>query len=195
VPDAVRLRRATRIIRSSAPPSPTLVRSLVSRAVPAGGSAARVEYARAFDDRVEAERKSLILLFVPALALVLRVIFWRRGRVTPVEESGSTPRRYGEHLVFAFHVLAFVWLVLVGWGAVATALTGKAVEGVLGGVLVVFLWAYMLLIPAYLFRAARRVYLLSRMRAIALTAVVGIAFLGLIIAYRTMLFFTTYYTL
>ena len=132
---------------------------------------------------------------MPALALVLRVIFWRRGRATPVDELSSTPRRYGEHLVFAFHVLAFVWLVLVGWGALATALTGKAVEGVLGGVLVVFLWAYMLLIPAYLFRAARRVYLLSRMRAIALTAVVGIAFLGLIIAYRTMLFFTTYYTL
>ncbi len=180
---------------TSAPPSPTLVRSLIARAAPAGDSAARAEYARAFDDRVEAERKSLILLFVPALALVLRMIFWRRARETPTAALNNTPRRYGEHLVFAFHVLALVWLMLVGWGAIATALAGKVVAGFVGGLFGVLLAASMLVIPFYFFRASRTVYLLSRMRAIALTAVVGIAFLGLIVAYRTLLFFTTYYTL
>jgi hypothetical protein len=180
---------------TSAPPSPTLVRSLIAAAVPAGDSAARAEYARAFDDRVEAERKSLILLFVPALALVLRVIFWRRGREAPIEAVSNTPRQYGEHLVFAFHVLAFAWLMLIGWGTIATILTGRVVGGVLAGALGVLVAASMLVIPAYFFRASRLVYLLSLMRAIALTAVVGIAFLGLILAYRSLLFFTTYYTL
>jgi len=178
-----------------APPSPTLVRSLVARAVPSTDSAGRAEYARAFDDRVEAERKSLVLLFVPALALVLRVIFWRRGRVTSVEPVSNTPRRYGEHLVFAFHVLAFVWLMLVGWGAVVAALSGTAVEGVMAGILRVWVAAFSLVIPAYLFQASRTVYLLSRVRAFALTAVIGIAFVGLSYAYRTLLFFTTYYSL
>jgi hypothetical protein len=178
----------------AAPPSRTLVRSLVVRAVPATDSAARADYARAFDDRVEAERKSLILLFVPALALVLRVIFWRRGRVS-VEAVSSTPRRYGEHLVFSFHVLAFVWLALVGWGALSTAFAGKVIGGILGGVLLILVTASVLMIPVYLFRALRTVYLLSRMRAVALTAVIGIAFFVLSYAYRALLFFTTYYTL
>lgn len=180
---------------TSAPPSPALVRSFVARAVPAGDSAARAEYARAFDDRVEAERKSLILLFVPALALVLRVIFWQRGRVTPVETISSTPRRYGEHLVFAFHVLAFAWLMLVVWGAIVTVRWERPISGVGAWVLWVLITLSLLVIPVYLFRASRRVYLLSRMRAVALTAVIGIAFLGLISAYRALLFFTTYYTL
>jgi hypothetical protein len=178
-----------------APPSPALVRSLVASATSGGDPAAAAVYARAFDDRVEAERKSLILLFVPALAIVLRVIFWRRGRDTPDEALARIPRRYGEHLVFALHVLAFVWLLLVGWGAIAAALAGRSFQGVTGWILWVLLASYLLVVPAYFFAASRRVYLLSRTRVLALTLAVGVAFFGLLLAYRALLFFTTYYTL
>lgn len=178
-----------------APPSPALVRSLVARAVPRGDSAEVAVYRRAFDDRVEAERKSLILLFVPALAFVLRVIFWRHSRDTHGEALARTPRRYGEHLIFALHVLTFVWLVLVGWGAIAAALTGRSFQTVTAELVRVFLALYLLAIPAYFFRASRRVYLLSSLPALALTVAVGVAFFGLLIAYRALLFFTTYYTL
>jgi hypothetical protein len=180
---------------SAAPPSPTLVRSLVARAVPRGDSTAHAVYARAFDDRVETQRKSLILLFAPALALALRAIFYRRGREADGEVLPRTPRRYGEHLVFALHALTFVWLVLVGWGALTALLSGKSFAGTSGQILMAILVLYMLLIPAYFFLASRRVYALSSIRALALTVVVGIVFFGLLIAYRTLLFFTTYYTL
>jgi uncharacterized protein DUF3667 len=180
---------------SAAPPSPALVRSLVARAVPRGDSAARAVYARAFDDRVETQRKSLILLFAPALALILWIIFSGSHPDKQREARSRTPRRYGEHLVFALHLLAFVWLVFVGWGALAAMLSGQTFEGTRGQVLQAVITLYMLIIPAYSFLAARRVYELSITRALGLTMVVSIAFIGLLFVYRSVLFFTTYYTL
>jgi uncharacterized protein DUF3667 len=177
----------------SAPPSPALVRSLVARAAPAGDAAAVAEYTRAFDGRVEAERKSLILLFAPALALVLTIIFRRRG-VTGGSDV-RVPKRYGEHLVFALHLLAFIWLVLVGWGAVVGALAGKALARPESIVVLTGFTLLMLTIPAYLFRASQRVYALSRSQALGLTSVLSAVFVGLLVAYRALLFFTTYYTL
>jgi hypothetical protein len=164
-----------------APPSPGLVRSLVARATSAANDAGRAEYVRAFDERVETQRKSLILLFAPGIALVLRLVFRRR--------------QYGEHLVFALHVLAFVWLVVVGWGAVAAALEGKALHGIAAIATLSGLSLLLLAIPTYLFSATRRVYALSRVQALALTITLSAAFVGLLAAYRALLFFTTYYTL
>jgi len=43
--------------------------------------------------------------------------------------------------------------------------------------------------------AVRRVYALSPAAALAMTAALAAAFAGLLVAYRGLLFFTTYYTL
>jgi hypothetical protein len=180
-----------------APPSPALVASHVQRATPGGhahdpgadGTAFRA-YEKSFDARVEAQRKSLVILFAPALALVLRMLFARRRRVPGV------PARYGEHLVFALHALAFIWLMLAGVGLLS-AMGGKMlvvtrVRGVviLGAILLLLLW-----VPVYALRAVRRVYRLSWPWTAAATAVMAAAFLGLLVMYRGLLFFTTYYTL
>jgi hypothetical protein len=169
------------------PPSPTLVARLVERATPTDGKA-REDFTAAFDARVEAQRKGLIILFVPAVALVLRALLARHAAVA------GAPRRYGEHLVFSLHVLAFVWLALAGAYAVAT-LAGRAL-GAVGriAVLAAFL-ALLLTMPVYVFRAVRRVYGLSRPWSLAVTAVLAATFMGLLLAYRALLFFTTYYTL
>jgi hypothetical protein len=180
-----------------APPSPAVVASLVQRATPAGhahapapGAAAFEAYEKTFDARVEAQRKSLIILFAPALALVLRILFARRRPVPGI------PRRYGEHLVFALHALAFVWLVLAGSG-VLSAIAGKVLSDtpwsrafVVGAVMLLLLWA-----PVHALRAIRRVYRLSWPWTAAATAVMTAAFIALLVAYRGLLFFTTYYTL
>lgn len=180
-----------------APPSPAAVESLVRRATPGGhthdpgaGAAAFDRYAKRFDARVEAQRKSLVILFAPALALVLRVLFAPRGVIPGV------PRRYGEHLVFALHALSFIWLVLAGLGVLG-AITTRVAMGtlprravILAGVLVLLLWACV-----YTVHAVRRVYALSWPRAVAATLFVTAAFVALLVAYRGLLFFTTYYTL
>ena len=180
-----------------APPSPELVSRLVQNVTPAGhshvagrGAEEFSEYASAFDARVESQRKSLIILFAPALALLLFAMFRVSGAV------GTAPMRYGEHMVFSLHLLAFVWLVLAGVGLLArlsSIIAGTSrpatitivalVAGLLG-------WGL-----AYLMRSIRRVYSTSWPWTVAATAIVAAGFTGLLIVYRTLLFFTTYYTL
>ncbi len=174
-----------------APPSPALVATLVQRVTPHGhthdvhrGGAAFEAYAKAFDARVEAQRKSLIILFAPALALVLLLLFAWRAKVP------GTPRLYGAHLVFALHVLTFIWLVLVASYGIAVPLGPT-----LGGAAAIAAVLVLLATPGYLFLAVRRVYHLRWLPALGVTGVIGATFTALLLAYRGLLFFTTYYTL
>ena len=180
-----------------APPSPTLAAALVRQATTRGhthaagaGGAAFEAYERRFDTRVEAQRKSLVILLAPGLALALRILFARRRGLHGV------PARYGEHLVFALHSLAFVWLLLAGLGVLSRALGGIVIAPGAGRATVV---AGLLTLAAAalwnVLRAVRRVYALSWPRTVAATAAVGTMFIGLLVAYRALLFFTTYYTL
>ena len=188
----------------NAPPSPSLVVSMVRRAVPGtpgpGPSGSVLDaalptrlrvpeaYEASFNARVEAQRKSLVILLAPALALLLRLLLV--GRPAPP----SAPRRYGEHLVFSLHLLAFVWLVLsVSYGA------GVALGGLLGpGARLPVVAAVVALLaapPVHAFLALRRAYALRPAGALLLTAVLGAGFVALLVAYRGLLFFTTYWSL
>lgn len=178
------------------PPSPALVAELVQRATPRGHTHARdgggpafEAYARRFDARVEAQRKALVILLAPGLALVLRMLFgWRR-------RMPGVPRQYGEHLVFALHALAVLWLALALVGGVSRLARALATGMVGNGVM---LAAIALLVPGagvYTVRALRRVYGLSWPGAVAAAAALGIAFIFALVAYRGLLFFTTYYSL
>jgi hypothetical protein len=178
------------------PPSPALAASLVRRATPAGhthagpGAAAFQAYEKKFNARVEAQRKTLIILFAPALAGVLRMLFAWRGAIPGV------PRRYGEHLVFALHALALVWLVLAGIGAIgAMAPRGLVLSHPRDALLAAAAAMLLLGTPVYLLRAVRRVYALSWPWSLAVTIVFFMAFMGSLVLYRGLLFFTTYYTL
>lgn len=191
---------------ANSPPSPALVSALVERATAkrqaeAAGhrapsssaslrdSVARRLYAAAFDGRVEAQRKSLIILFAPALALVLWAMFaWRTS-------PAGVPSRYGEHLVFALHSMAFVWLVFAVWGGVAAVVNGRTLGSLMSIGVFTLVLVLFLAIPAYMFRAVLRCYRLSWRGAVVVTAALMAAFAGLLLAYRTLLFFTTYYTL
>jgi hypothetical protein len=179
----------------AAPPSASLAGTLVERAQANGGAASTpalrdaTAYEAAFDARVETQRKGLIILFAPALALVLRVLFPRRAA------ASGRPRRYGEHLVFALHTLAFVWLALsLAYGVAVMA--GRAfgpVVGVVGGLAAVVI--LLAVTPVYVVLALRRAYELPLSRALAVGGALVAAFFLLIGAYRGLLFFTTYYTL
>jgi hypothetical protein len=127
----------------------------------------RAERSRALRRSLQAKLPNMVFVLVPVFALLLRGVYRRR------------PVYYAEHLVFALHLHAFAMLALTGarlgrgWGAVAA----------------------LVVLPAYLFVAMRRVYggsparTLLRLGALAgayavilmvavgVTAVVAIAFL------------------
>ncbi len=169
-----------------APPSPVLVSSLVQGKEREG--TAFKPYVSAFDGRVDAQRRSLIILFAPALAVVLRLMFaWRAS-------SPGVPHRLGEHLVFSLHVLAFIWLVVTGWGLLGT-LSRVATAPVIDAIALGAVVALLTLAPAYIFFASRRVYRLSGLEALGMTGALAVSFVALLVAYRSLLFFTTYYTL
>jgi hypothetical protein len=77
----------------------------------------------------------------------------------------------------------------------AAVFHGKPIAGVKGLGVLALLTLTMLVIPVYIFRAFRVVYAFSRVRASVVTIVLVGAFAGLLLAYRGLLFFTTYYTL
>ncbi len=191
-----------------APPSPSIVATLVQRRMatvrplmtpgpapvsrsPMRGLRVRPAYVAAFDARVEAQRKSFVILFAPVLALILRLLFAHR-LPTP-----GVPHRYGEHFVFALHLLTFIWLLLTVWGGIVALAAGRTFAVVDGTGLVML--AVMVALPSaaalYLYRAVRRVYDFGTLESIALTGALAGAFIGCLAAYRTLLFFTTYYTL
>ena len=170
---------------TDAPPSPVVVATFVQRASSASGMPA---YTAAFDGRVESQRKSLIILFAPALALLFQALFARRTK------RAGVPHRYGEHLVFSLHLLAFMWLAVTGWGMLGT-LSALAPTRTLNILTLVLLAALFSATPVYLLRTLARVYVLTRLQSLAVLAALLTTFIGLVVAYRTLLFFATYYTL
>ena len=128
-----------------------------------------------------------MILLAPMLAAALWLVFALRGAVP------GTPRRYGEHLVFSLHLLTFLWLMLAGMGT-AGALT-RVVPGPVGRLFVFPIYPLILAVPIYFILAVRRAYALSAPKALAAAAVLAGAFAALLVVYRGLLFFTTFYTL
>ena len=100
-----------------------------------------------------------MFVFLPLLALVMKLLYWR-------------PRRYYvEHLLFLVHNHAFVFLALV----IVGLLTRIPVVGAHLGLLVFAVWMYMIW---YVFRAMRVYYGQSRGLTFAKYVVVGHAYLS-----------------
>jgi hypothetical protein len=144
-------------------------------------------YAAVFDPAAITLAKSLVILVVPFFSLAVMVLHWRQRR------------HYSAHLVFSLHFGAF-WLLLISATLALTNLTVRLLRtvdvfpsdtavnrGIIGFSLV--------LMTAYLFRAARLVYAaepawLTLAKALAL----GIALNLSLQAYRCALFFITFWS-
>jgi len=113
-----------------------------------------------------------MFVFLPLLALVMKLLYWR-------------PRRYYvEHLLFLIHNHAFVFLAL----ALLNLLDRIPVVGTHLGLLNFLVWLYMFW---YLFRAMRNVYQQSRGLTLAKYFAIGFSY---ILAGVTVLLLTTVYT-
>ncbi len=145
-------------------------------------------YAQRFDPRAAVLSKVLVICMVPAFALLLLLVNWRREHA------------YVKHLVFSLHFYAFFLLVqLLLWAVLfvpARALTGGG-EGPVAALLSGTSFALLLggIVAFYLFAALRRAYpqpiWLAGLKSIALTLGAYYVLFG----YRVGLFFATYYSL
>lgn len=138
------------------------------------------QMAPAFDATVSTLSRSLVIVFVPSLALFVALVAPRRGVVSP--------------LVFAFHFVTFLLLLecvlmgllvvfrVLGTGAFAR-LEGNmdAIVSILIGVsCVVYAWS-----------ATRRAFGQSRVRAIVSATVLVVGLAASLLAYRFLLFLVT----
>lgn len=145
---------------------------------------ARAEYAAAFDRAASGLARSLLILLVPALALVF-VLFALVGL--------GGRRTFVEHLALASHYVSFqLTFVYVG------------VLGLVGFASVRFRWALgenagmiliLCLLAAWLTPAWRRFHGVPWWRALLAAALAGLAQYPLILAYRYLLFWLTFWSI
>ena len=109
----------------------------------------------------------MMFLFLPLIAGVLAVLYWRSGRY------------YVEHLLFVVHFHAFFFLI--GIVALLLDLLAKALPaGARGGIEVaqaVLGTALVFYVPWYLLKAMRRVYAQSWWKTLPKFALLGLAYL------------------
>jgi hypothetical protein len=109
----------------------------------------------------------MMFLFLPLIAAVLAVLYWRSGRY------------YVEHLLFVVHFHAFFFLI--GIVALLLDLLAKSLtEGARGGIEVVQAGLGTVLVfyvPWYLLKAMRRVYAQSWWKTLPKFALLGLAYL------------------
>ena len=148
-------------------------------------------YMTRFDANLRNQKKSLLIVSVPVLALAMAVLFVGSGRT------------YAEHLVFSVQVYAFllsylaavavVMLVLLG---IVVRAFGPATEPIVHVLDREYTIDAILLIglASYIYLGLRRAYQASRTRA-ALSAVVLAVTAGMLIGvYHNLLFYATFWT-
>jgi len=146
------------------------------------------EFTAAFNHVVDVQAKSLVVLMVPAFALGVWVLEWRKRRF------------FGEHLVFAFHFYAywliFIFLVLYGIGTpIAFFLARRDLIRVTEhGLDKSFDTIGLLVVFVYLTVALRTVYRDGWVMAALKAAALVWSTTYLLIAYRFVLFVTALYT-
>jgi hypothetical protein len=98
-----------------------------------------------------------MFVFLPLLALVLKLMYWR------------PPRHYVEHLLLLVHDHAFVFLIVMLYWLMAALLPGGG-WGMLCGA------AVMLYVPIYLYRSLRVFYAQGRLLTLGKLAVLSFAY-------------------
>lgn len=147
-------------------------------------------YTARFNENLQHQKKSILIVAVPVLALVMSLVFMGTGRT------------YAEHLVFSVQVYAFLlaYLVIAVLGVLTPIVMGltrffptdRRLWLLTGRFAIYVVLGIGLLTYTYL--AIRRAYQTSRTRAAISAAVLSFAVSTTIVAYHTVLFYMTFWT-
>lgn len=144
------------------------------------------EYSARFDDVIQNQAKSLVIVMALMFAFVLLPLYWRRRGY------------FVEHLVFATHLYAFFLLLLLAQRFVTIplfrALYSRGIITREFNFDFTFTIIFLILCGTYLYFALRRVY--RQGRVVTLLKCVALVFSVAVIiqTYRFILFFTAFYT-
>lgn len=141
----------------------------------------REEYTRRFDQTSTAQAKSLVIVMVPAFALLLGIVEYRKRRFAV------------HHLVFSVHaytalLIAVMAVAIVGIPAVRAILPAGLGRGPVEVGLSFVLFAAMF---AWLLKAIRHAYGDSGLTLVLKTTVLVAGMIEILFLYRALLFFTT----
>lgn len=142
-------------------------------------------YRIAFDAAADSHARTLAVLLVPLFALLVTALFWK-------------PRRFFvQHLVLATHFVAFILLTLplLVFLVVPAARAVHALGVPIDTIEFYADWVPLaVLYSAYLYPALRGVYAQGRLLSAAKTATLTFGMMYVVLAYRFILFLTTYYS-
>ena len=144
----------------------------------ASSDAAFQQLATVFDERITAQSKSFIILFIPVLALAAALLFFRKRK------------QFGLHLIFATHFFSFLLLYFTGFillielpvHYVFHATQTDAYDSFLG-------IASISVFSFYLLLAIRRFYKTSWLWAFGSALMLSMVFFFSLIGYRVLLFY------
>jgi hypothetical protein len=148
-------------------------------------------YAARFDANLQNQKKSMLIVSIPLLAIVMSVVFLGSGRT------------FAEHLVLSVQVYTFLLLYLLAATLVlfiplrsippeavaSSPILWSAIYGELGIGLIAVTG-----LTLYMYKATGRAYALSRGRALVSGLVLALAMLYLTGVYNHLLFWATFWT-
>ena len=147
-------------------------------------------YQEVFNRRVNTLSKTLVLVMIPLFALLMKGVFIRRRRAYFVK-----------HLVFSFHFYTYLMLLVVFFSLTLVLLV-EALKAVFGPGW--YLWfrsdsgmSFLLffMIMGYLFFALRRAFDQKIVFALATAFLLSTGMFYVVLLYRALLFFITFYTI
>ncbi len=143
-------------------------------------------YAAAFDERVDTFAKSLVIVMLPVFAGLLGLLMAGRG------ESGV------KHLAFSCHTYAHLLLCnfILVLGILGFLFLATPLQGLSSGIKEFMLSASsMAILLAFLYFGIRRAYKTGQWLSIALCIVSAMGVYFILLVYRALLFFVTFYSL
>ena len=138
------------------------------------------EYGRTFDAVAATQARSLVIVMVPALALLVWLVNRRRSRYAL------------HHLVFALHFYVVFFAIIVGIAVLAVGLAKVLGPTAVQGADPVLSAIVLAVTTTYLARAERRAYGTSGIGTVVRGAFLAVGTLLVLGAYRGLLFFTTF---
>ncbi|MCB0279756.1 MAG: DUF3667 domain-containing protein [Calditrichaeota bacterium] len=157
------------------PPSTELVRQFVQTAL-TKSSMTYAQYEAIFNANSDFLRKGLIAILIPLLALASWLLNYKQKRY------------YIQHLIFAIHFFTFYWFYV----AIANLPLVRLVEYLGFWADTVLFYINNSVIFLYMFLSIRRIYPYSKPISVINAALIAFVVIGLLRAYRILLFFSTY---